>query len=124
MATPGIARVGVAVFLIQKETRQILLGHRLSKHGNNTLGLPGGFLEYQEEFEECAQREVWEETGLRIDQHEVQVLDVINAVFPKSESEGRPAPHSVTVFTTVNYDQRKHGDPKVMEPDKCKEWVW
>ena len=57
-----IPRVGLAV-IIKKEGK-VLLGKRKNSHGNNTWNFPGGHLEFGEDFEDCALREVKEETGL------------------------------------------------------------
>ena len=56
-------RVGVGVY-IRKEDK-ILMGKRIGAHGNSTWCPPGGHLEYGEEIEFCAIREVEEETGYR-----------------------------------------------------------
>ena len=37
-------RVGVAVFIVKEGC--VLIGKRLSKHGNGTFALPGGHLEF------------------------------------------------------------------------------
>lgn len=61
-----IPRVGVGVFVIN-EKDHVLLGKRTGSHGAGTLALPGGHLELHESFQECAAREVLEETGLLVD---------------------------------------------------------
>ena len=53
---------GACVF-IENEEGQILLQRRTDNH---TWGLPGGSLELSESLEECALREVREETGLEL----------------------------------------------------------
>lgn len=40
--------------------------------------LPGGHLEYGETFEQCAAREVYEETGLIINIEDLRVLTAVN----------------------------------------------
>lgn len=56
-----------------------------------TLQCPGGHLEYGESFEECARREVLEETGLEVGN--IQFRTATNDVF----GEGK---HYVTVFVS------------------------
>jgi 8-oxo-dGTP diphosphatase len=51
---------------------QIVLIKRGNEPGKGKYALPGGFVEYGETLEECAVREVYEETGLR-----AEVLDLV-----------------------------------------------
>mgnify|MGYP000485579306 FL=1 len=70
-------RVGVAVIIMRQNT--ILLGERIGAHGANTWATPGGHLEFGESVEQCAIREVFEETGLNISQ--ITKLDFTNDIF-------------------------------------------
>ena len=75
--------------------------------------MPGGHLEFGESIEQCAAREVKEETGLTI-------RSVV------------PGPYTCNVFSA----ERKHyvtlfvlaecplGEPRVLEPEKCSSWQW
>src|SRR5665213_417667 len=86
-------RVGVGVLLVEND--KLLLGKRKNSHGNGTWAPPGGHLEFGESFEECAIREVLEETGLNIKNPEF--LAITNDFFQK---ENR---HYVSVFMRVEY---------------------
>jgi ADP-ribose pyrophosphatase YjhB (NUDIX family) len=55
-----------------------------------TWALPGGHLEFGETFENCAEREILEETGLAI--RNIQFLTATNNVMPAENK------HYVTVF--------------------------
>jgi 8-oxo-dGTP diphosphatase len=56
--------VGIAVIVIKGN--QVLLGKRKNSHGSGTWAFPGGHLEFNESIEDCARREVAEETGIQI----------------------------------------------------------
>ncbi len=104
-------RVGVGVLVIKND--KILIGKRISKtHGTNTWSPPGGWLEYGEGFEECAAREVKEETGIEI--KEPKVVGITNNIFPDGF-------HTLTVWVIAKW---KRGEAKVMEPEKFQEWKW
>lgn len=107
-------RVGVGVLLFN-EDRQLLLGLRKSKHGENSWSPPGGHLEYGESFAATAVREVKEETGIDIDSSSISVCGVTNDFFSDSGK------HYITVLVRAGHFL---GDPKVMEPDKCHQWQW
>lgn len=132
-------RVGVALFLIHPHHSNFLLGHRLSPHGKDTLALPGGHLEYDETFEECATRETLEETGLDVEVGSVRFLTAVNSVFApegrmQGEPQGRPqgqgqgkGKHYVTIFMVGRVSQadvEMGRGPRVMEQEKCAGWEW
>lgn len=64
----AVVRVGVGCFVINPKLypNRILLGTRIGSHGAGKLALPGGHLEMNESWEDCATREVQEETNLNI----------------------------------------------------------
>lgn len=104
-------RVGVAVIIVRDDC--ILLGQRLGSHGAQTWATPGGHLEVGESIENCAKREVLEETGLVV--NSLQKLGFTNDIF---EDEGK---HYVTLFVGAGCEQ---GEPQLLEPDKCAQWQW
>ncbi len=108
---PDRPSVGIAV-LIRREGK-VLLGLRRNAHGDGTWAAPGGHLEFGEGFEECAHREVLEETGLEI-AHLHQGI-VTNDVF---EDEDK---HYITIIMIADYIE---GEPTVLEPEKCESWQW
>ncbi|PQJ46449.1 ADP-ribose pyrophosphatase [Vibrio campbellii] len=104
-------RVGVATIILLEGA--ILLGERVGSHGANTWATPGGHLELGESIEDCAKREVLEETGLIVDS--IEKFTFTNDIF---EKEGK---HYVTLFVVAS---SASGEPQVTEPDKCKQWKW
>lgn len=100
--------IGVMVF---KEGR-LLIGKRISSHGEGEYAWPGGKLHYLESFEACAKREVLEETGIEITN--IRFLRLANLVqyAPK---------HFVDIALLADW---KSGEPKVLEPNKHESWDW
>lgn len=108
-----IPRVGIGV-LIFNSKNQILLGRRKSSHGRGDYGPPGGHLEFGETLEDCAIREVKEETNLTIENP--RFLTITNDVFV---SENK---HYLSVFMTAFFPE---GQVIVnMEPEKKLSWQW
>jgi 8-oxo-dGTP diphosphatase len=103
--------VGVGVFV--RQNGKILLGKRRGSHGEGTWALPGGHLEFGEELEACARREVLEETSLIVEN--VQVGTMTNDIFQDEQT------HYLTVFMVCDYAE---GDAIAMEPEKCETWGW
>lgn len=104
-------QVGVGTLILRNN--RILLGQRMGAHGAETWAPPGGHLEFGEALEDCAIREVLEETALTIDA--ISKLGVTNDVFEKEQK------HYITVFMLAKCDE---GEPQVMEPEKCRQWSW
>ena len=106
-----LPRVGVGVIITRSGL--VLLGERAGSHGAGTWALPGGHLEFGESVEDCARREVLEETGLRL--LSVRQGPYTNDVMAE---EGK---HYVTVFVQA---EAEPGEVRLMEPDKCAGWSW
>ena len=66
--------VGVGVIIINQQG-EVLLGKRSSQHAPY-WSIPGGHMEAGESFEQAAQREIFEETGLNI--NEMKVIGLCN----------------------------------------------
>lgn len=104
-------RVGVAAVILRDGA--VLLGERIGSHGANTWATPGGHLELGESVEACAERETYEETGLEV--NSFKKLCFTNDIFDMENK------HYVTLFVVAN---SLSGEPKITEPDKCKQWKW
>jgi len=104
-------KVGVGVCVVKDGT--VLMGQRLNAHGDGTWSFPGGHLEFGESFEECAKREVAEETGLKIG--DLTFVTCTNDVFIEENK------HYITVYIKALW---KSGEPQVLEPDRMVKWEW
>lgn len=104
-------KVGLGV-IIKKEGK-VLLSKRKGSHGEGTWSFPGGHLEFGETLEECACREVLEETGIHI--KNIKEASFTNDVFKKEQK------HYVTIFVTADYSS---GEVEILEPNKCEAWEW
>lgn len=99
----------------EQEGIKILIGKRKGSHGSGAWQLPGGHLEVNESFEDCARREVLEETNLELDQ-----VDFITATNDIMESERK---HYVTIFMAGR--TKDASQLRVMEPEKLDgSWQW
>jgi 8-oxo-dGTP diphosphatase len=114
-------RVGVGAFIVSAASKQnphnptFLIGKRLGSHGAGTYALPGGHLEFGESPEECAAREILEETGLHV--KNVRFLTATNDVMKKDSK------HYITMFMVCER-MNEEDEARVMEPDKCEGWEW
>uniref|UniRef100_A0A7R9VTY5 Nudix hydrolase domain-containing protein n=1 Tax=Chlamydomonas euryale TaxID=1486919 RepID=A0A7R9VTY5_9CHLO len=108
--------VGVGVLLWRRNSGTLLVGKRLGSHGAGTYALPGGHLEYGESFEECAAREVAEETGIALALDSLTLAYTTSTVFPEVQR------HYVTVFMQATVDEA--AEARTMEPHKCEGWSW
>lgn len=104
-------KVGVAVLLIQDH--KILLGKRRNSHGQGAWATPGGHLEFGETLEECAKRELIEETGLTA--ASAKKLWFTNDIHAQEDK------HYITIFMLVDAIS---GELQNREPDKCESWQW
>lgn len=103
-------KVGLGVLIFKD--KKVLLGKRKNAHGAGEYAFPGGHLEFMESFEDCARREVREETGIEIENIRFQYLGNITSYGNK---------HYVQIMLMADW---KEGDAKVLEPEKCEAWEW
>ncbi|MEK7179843.1 MAG: NUDIX domain-containing protein [Patescibacteria group bacterium] len=102
--------VGIGVMILKEG--KILLGKRKGSHGEGEYAFPGGHMEYMESFEDCAKREVYEETHMEIENVRFLRLSNLKNYAPK---------HYVDVGLIADW---KSGIPQVMEPDRIEGWDW
>ncbi|MBP9757715.1 MAG: NUDIX domain-containing protein [Candidatus Pacebacteria bacterium] len=104
-------QVGVGIYI--RKDGKVLLGKRKNAHGAGTWSGPGGHLEMFESFEDCARREVLEETGLEIEN--IRLMTSTNDFF---EAEGK---HYITLAMVADW---KSGEAVNLEPEYCEGWEW
>ena len=103
--------MGVGVIVIKNG--KILLGKRKGSHGAGGWSFPGGHLEFAEKVEDCAMRELMEETSLVAEKF-------ITGPYTNDYFELEDK-HYVTLFMICPY---QGGEVKNMEPEKCEGWGW
>lgn len=86
-------RVGVGV--IVRNNSKILLLRRKNVHGSGTWSTPGGHLDFSESPEDCAIREVHEETGLVVE--DPKFYAITNDYFKEADK------HYITVWMEALY---------------------
>jgi 8-oxo-dGTP diphosphatase len=109
---PG-RRPGVGIGVIVIRNGRLLLGRRRKAHGAGSWSCPGGHLEFGESIEECARREIREETGMEIGR--VRHTAFTNDLF---EDRGK---QYVTLFVAAEWVS---GEPQNLEPEFCDGWEW
>ena len=106
-----IPRIGVGAIIVKDG--KVLLGKRKNAHGEGSWSCPGGHLEFNEELEECAKREVLEETGIKIKNLKFDALT--NDILTKD------AKHYITIHMLCEHES---GEVQNLEPHKCEKWGW
>lgn len=104
-------RVWVGVIIVKNG--KVLLLKRINSHWDSTWSFPGGHLEFWESWEECAKREIKEETNLEL--KNIKFAWVTNDVFTLENK------HYNTIFMTWEY---LSWELKNLEPHKCETLDW
>lgn len=109
--TEKFPRIGIGVFVFKDG--EFIMGCRKGAHGEGSWSIPGGHLEWGEQWEETARREVLEETGLQI--KNIQFGAVTNDIFSDENK------HYVTIWITSDWAS---GEAVIAEPDKFIDIGW
>jgi 8-oxo-dGTP diphosphatase len=105
--------VKIACDVILERDGKVLMGKRLNAVGAGSYGMPGGHLEFGESLQNCAKRELLEETGLIAE--ELEFVAIVSQ------------PQTVTPQHYVHFVfkcSRFKGEPVNIEPDRCEGWEW
>lgn len=104
---------GVSVIIRKDEF--VLMGLRKGSHGAGCWAFPGGHMEPGESVAQAGSRELLEETGINIPPDDFRKLTYTNDYFAREEK------HYITLYLETLWDGQ---EPKIMEPEKCAEWMW
>lgn len=112
-------KMGIGFGVMILRDGKVLLGKRHEDpkkassflHGEGSWTMPGGKLDFGESFEKGAEREVVEETGIKI--KSLKVISVSNDIVSDA--------HFVTIGLLC---QDFEGEAQVREPDEITEWQW
>jgi 8-oxo-dGTP diphosphatase len=106
--------VACNILVVQEHgnTQRLLLSRRLAGYGKGAYTLPGGKQRPDESLQECATRELSEETGLRIRQSRP-------ISWRSTRLPGKPRVVSVGVLV-----QDYEGELRHLEPNQNTEWQW
>jgi 8-oxo-dGTP diphosphatase len=106
-----LPRVGIGVFVFKNN--KFIMGQRKGAHGEGSWSVPGGHLDFGETIEKGAQREVMEETGVRI--KNIKIVGITNDIFKKEDK------HYITIWVVSEWAK---GEPYIAEPDKFLDVKW
>ena len=111
----GRSIIGAHLVLVRDGA--VLLGkrHPGSAFAPSTWHLPAGHREPGESALACTVREAAEETGLTIDAGDLTLVHTLDLLDP-----GSSIPRVGLFFAA----SRWHGEPRVLEPDRCTQWRW
>jgi 8-oxo-dGTP diphosphatase len=115
--------IGVGCLVVDAAGK-IMLCKRLKPYGYGKLALPGGHLEWQETLEDCARREVLEESGIKLG-------EILNLDHYTQEITGTR--HYITFYLiaplpygqeAVRTEPKKHGAWKWYDPFDLPDHAW
>jgi 8-oxo-dGTP diphosphatase len=101
---PAVA-ADVAVFTLRDEKLSVLLIRRKHDPFAGKWALPGGFLEESETLDDCAQRELYEETGIRA----TDIHHIGNFSAPDRDPRGRVISVAYFVFLPPEHANPRAG---------------
>lgn len=111
---PGRLHPGIGVGVLVRRGDDLLMLQRAGAHGAGTWTVPGGWIEHGEHWMVTAEREVLEETGLKVEAK--RFIAITHDVHP----EGL---HSITLFIKADLCD-EDSEPAIVEPTKCPAVAW
>ena len=110
---------GTAVAIVDKVKGQILLQRRTD---NDTIGMLGGGINITEEFEDCAVREIYEESGLLVDPSDVKHFKTFKG--PKFVTTHPNGDVVVHINWAAIVDFKSCNGKMITKNSKTKELIW
>ncbi len=124
---PKPKKMGTGFGVMVLRDGKVLLGQRhvdpekadSLMNGEGTWTMPGGKLDFGESFEGGAVRELREETGIVVQESDLEVISLSNDIVPTA--------HFVTIGLLCKFEPGGdiyEQEPQVMEPDEITQWKW
>lgn len=124
---PKSKKIGVGFGVMMLRDNRVLLGKRhidpekadSELHGEGTWTMPGGKLDFGESFEGGTVRELREETGIVIQESDLEVISLSNDIVHDA--------HFVTIGLLCKLEPGSgmyEQEPQIMEPDEITQWKW
>jgi 8-oxo-dGTP diphosphatase len=111
--------VRLVVYIFLERGSKILIGKRKNAFGEGHYSTPAGHIDPGETVMECAKRELFEETGIKVGVDDFEFIGV--RLVGNYEIDGVKA-HEYVAFAVR--PKRWSGQPKLMEPEKNDGWEW
>ena len=95
------------------------IGYLLGKRKDSGLyGLPGGWLEKYENWNECASRELNEEAGLNLSIDRFSFMETLNC------KRLQDSYHAISIIMHTEVNAYEKELVINCEPNKCEKWLW
>lgn len=108
-------RVGCTI-IVHRQGR-VLIGERGAdcETASELFAFPGGRMDFGETPKQAIVRELFEETGLVVEEKKISFFRYCNEYFPEQKK------HYVSLVFIIELNE---GEPIPKEPKKCEEWIW
>lgn len=112
-------RVGTSLLVVRNG--KILVGRRKGSHAAGLYSVPGGHLDWNEEWEACVLRELREECGENIKVRIRHFGEKRKEFFVTNDPMPQYDKHYITIWMVADWVE---GEAENAEPNKCEGWEW